>query len=422
MLVEGPTDTTSQGSGGSPVNFLDTATCDAILEGLRDADGTMPDFTSPDSPAPELERDTTPTDRSTQTRVKRTAEKAMNTFTDVTHTATQVVSRPHLWTSATQTAPIVVPSQDAATQDHLRPSRRYAFTQTARPARYNAVTQTARPGSYHRNTQTDSPPPSIASSTSMAPVLVATTGCQAGAYFNNDLIPPGVLRLRLPWSYTYGQFEALLLAYPTVHPEDFVTFGVLQAQPRRGSQCEWGEVAGVLSHMAGGRRLLVDAFFTVMRRIQRLARDDPMRAVEEDALVTIVLDERRRSNAPLGDGAYSTLAAPGGPLALAAPQRDTRRRPRQTSSAPPPRRPMSPQAGPSRGRGRRRFRAAPGPSGAQGGPSQEFVDLTSEEAMETPATPPPQVSGDEEMNTDDEDRYLGPRDDDNSDDGAHQAV
>jgi len=154
----------------------------------------------------------------------------------------------------------------------------------------------------------------------MAPVQVATTGCQAGAYFNNETIPPGITRPRLPWAYTYGQFEALLLAYPTVHPKDFITIGVLQAQPRRGSHREWGEVAAVLAHMAGGRRLLADSFYTVMRRIQRLARNDPMRAVEEEALVALVLDERRRSNTPLGDGAYATLAAPGGPLALAAPQ------------------------------------------------------------------------------------------------------
>jgi len=42
-----------------------------------------------------------------------------------------------------------------------------------------------------------------------------------------------------------------------------------------------------------------------------------MRAVEEEALVALVLAERRRSNVPLGDGAYAMLAAPGGPLALA---------------------------------------------------------------------------------------------------------
>jgi len=260
----------------------------------------------------------------------------------VTHTATQVASRPHVWSSATQTATIVVPSQDQATQAYLRPRRRDTFSQTARP------------GTYHRGAQTDKPALTVDSPTSMAPVLVATTGCQAGAYFDNEAIPPGVHRPRLPWAYSYGQFEALLLANPTIHPEDFVTFGVLQAQPRRGSQCEWGEVAGVLAHMAGGRRLLADAFYTVMRRIQRLARDDPMRAVEEEALVALVLDERRRSNAPLGDGAYATLAAPGGPLALAAPLRDPRRRPHY--------RPTSPQQGPSRGRGRRPYRASPGPT------------------------------------------------------------
>jgi len=255
----------------------------------------------------------------------------------------------------------------------------------------------------------------------MDPVLVAMTGCQAGAYFNNDEIPPGVVRPRLPWAYTYAQFEALFLAYPTVHPEDFVTFGVLQAHPQRGPHRKWGEVAGVLAHMAGGRRLLANAFFTVMRRIQRLARDDPMRAVEKEALVALVLDERRRSNAPLGDGAYATLAAPGGPLALAASQRDPRRRPHY--------RPTSPQQGPSRGRGRCRYRAAPGPSGAQGGsrrPAQDYMDLTTEdEHMDTPATPPPHVSsGDEaDMPTDEEDRYLGPYDhagNSSSDDGSLQ--
>jgi len=153
----------------------------------------------------------------------------------------------------------------------------------------------------------------------MAPVLVATTGCQAGSYFDNEVILPGVPHPRLPWAYTYEQFEALLLAYPTVHPEGFITFGVIQAQPRRGSQGEWGDVTSVLAHMAGGRRLLADAFYAVMRRIQRLACDDPMRAIEEEALVALVLAERHRANAPSGDGAYATLAAPGGPLTFAPP-------------------------------------------------------------------------------------------------------
>jgi len=248
-----------------------------------------------------LSLETTTCDGHTQTGATFTRKKATNTFIDLTHTATQVSSRPHVWTSATQTASLAAPHTHQSTQVHLRPSRRETFTQTARP------------GTYHRPSQTDRPALSD-SSTSMAPVLVATTGCQAGAYFDNDTIPPGVRRPRLPWSYTYGQFEALLLAYPTVHPEDFITFGVLQ----------------------------------------------------EEALVALVLDERRRSSAPLGDGAYATLAAPGGPLALAAPQRRTRR-PQPSSSAPPPHRSTSPRQGPSRGRGRRPYRASPGPSGAQGG-------------------------------------------------------
>jgi len=50
LWPEGPTDhtqgeTMSQGSGESPVNFLDPATCDAILEGLRDQERYIPDFT-----------------------------------------------------------------------------------------------------------------------------------------------------------------------------------------------------------------------------------------------------------------------------------------------------------------------------------------------------------------------------------------
>jgi len=406
MLVEGPlVDIRSQGSGGSPVNFLDQVTCDAILEGLQDQEGHIPDFTvsPPGTPPPHLPRErTTYVDGHTQTGATYTREKATSTFIDVTHTATQVASKPHVWTSATQTDPLVSSMQDASTQVLIRPRRHEAFTQTARP------------GTFHRPSQTDSIVLTDAS-TSMAPVLVATTGCQAGAHFDTDIIPPGVQRPRLPWAYTYGQFEALLLAYPTVHPEDFITFGVLQAQPRRGSQGEWGEVAAVLAHMAGGRRLLADAFFAVMRRIQRLARNDPMRAVEEEALVALVLDERRRSNTPLGDGAYAILAAPGGPLALSAPQRHPRRRPQPSSSAPPPRRSTYPLRGPSRGRGRRPYRASPGPSRAQGGPRRTppgYVDLTTEdEPMDTPATPPPHVSsGEEDMATDEEDQYLGPRD------------
>jgi len=44
-----------------------------------------------------------------------------------------------------------------------------------------------------------------------------------------------------------------------------------------------------------------------------------MRAVEEAALVAIVMRERHRSGVPLGVGAYAILAAPGGPLAHTVP-------------------------------------------------------------------------------------------------------
>jgi len=152
----------------------------------------------------------------------------------------------------------------------------------------------------------------------MPQVLTTSTGSQAGAYFSNDSIRPGVPRFTLPWAYTYAQFDTLLTTYPDVHPEDFVTFGILQVQPRRGSNAEWEEVARVLTHMAGGKRTLADELYTIIRRIQRLDAHDPMRAVEEAALVAIVMRERRRSGVPLGDGAYATLAAPGGPLAHAA--------------------------------------------------------------------------------------------------------
>jgi len=249
----------------------------------------------------------------------------------------------------------------------------------------------------------------------MTPVFTTSTGCQAGAYFANDVIPPGVPRPRLP----YGQFGAFLDAYPAVHSEDFVTFGVLQALPRRGSQCEWGEVAGVLAHMVGGRLLLANQLLMIIHRIQRLDNSDPMRAVEEEALVALVMRERRRLGVPLEDGAYATLAAPGGPLAHAAPPRDPRRRPGPSSSAPPPRCSPSPQRG---------------TSGARDGPPRPppgFVDLTEEddEMDDTPAFPSPHVSGDsdsDDMDTDGEEDLLAyhglNRDDSDSDEEGFQHV
>jgi len=193
-------------------------------------------------------------------------------------------------------------------------------------------------------------------------------------------------------------FDQLLQAYPEVHPEDFVTFGVLQEQPRRGSAREWGEVAGVLANMVGGRQTLVAKMSIIINRIARLDRADHMRATEELALVAVIMRERRRSRVPLGEGAFDLLAAPGGPMT---------RRPPAGAPRDPRRRPASPPQGRRQGPG-----PAPGPSGAQGGPRPppgfETVDLMTDDGdnMDTaPATPPPTVS-DDEMETDEEEDLL----------------
>jgi len=136
----------------------------------------------------------------------------------------------------------------------------------------------------------------------MPPVLSTTTGCQAGTFFDNEVIFPGVPRPKLAWAYSYAQFDTLLTTYPDVHPEDFVTFGILQAQPRRGSYSEWGEVASILTHMVGGKRTLANELYAIIGRIQRLDRVDLMRATDEEALVAVVMSERCRSGVPLGDG------------------------------------------------------------------------------------------------------------------------
>jgi len=199
-------------------------------------------------------------------------------------------------------------------------------------------------------------------------------------------------------------FDQLLLAYPDVHPEDFVTYGILQEQPRRGSAREWGEVAGVLENMVAGRYTLLRELAVVMNRIARMDRADPMRATEEMALVDIIRRERRRSRVPLGRGAFALLAAPGGPMSRPAP-RDTRRRPPPPPTDDPRPGPSGAQGGPTspqrhRGRGRRRGPARPPPPPG-------FVDLTADnEEMVTPATPPPQVSYTEEMDIGEEDALL----------------
>jgi len=101
----------------------------------------------------------------------------------------------------------------------------------------------------------------------MPTITTKTAESQAGCYFDNEIIPPGAPRPKHPWAYSYAQFDQLLHAYPEVHPEDFVTFGILQEQPRRGSHREWGEVAGVLSHMIGGQQSLVIELITIVNRI-----------------------------------------------------------------------------------------------------------------------------------------------------------
>jgi len=69
----------SQGSG-SPVNFLDTETCDTILKDLRDAHRKLPDFNSvesePGSPPPALELEVTHGERGTQTSPASTQDQA----------------------------------------------------------------------------------------------------------------------------------------------------------------------------------------------------------------------------------------------------------------------------------------------------------------------------------------------------------
>jgi len=175
----------------------------------------------------------------------------------------------------------------------------------------------------------------------MPTVSTTSKECQAGCFFANDIIRPGAPRPKLHWAFSYAQFDQLLLAYPEVHPEDFVTFGILQEQPPRGSAREWGEVAGVLANMVGGRQPLVTELMTITNRIQRLDRADPMRVTEERALVAALLPERRCSRVPLGEGAFELLAAPGGPMARPTPS--------GSAGAPgdPRHRPPLPKPGPS---------------------------------------------------------------------------
>jgi len=277
-----------QGSDGSPVNLIDNETCDEILQGLRGADGSLPTFDSePGTPPPALEAKAA-CDRGTQTSPSPTHDQQVQT--QPTWTRGNVSQVPHVLTSdgATSTGPKATTSEMG----------------TAMPPRSTTTAWTQVRRVIQKDCGTDMPP-----------VQTKAAESQAGCYSDNEIIPPGAPRPKLPWAYTYAQFDQLLQAYPEVHPEDFVTFGILQEQPRRGSCREWGEVAGALSHMIGGRRTLVNELSLIIHRIQHLDRDDPMRATEEIALVDVILRERRRSAVLLGDGAFAQLAAPGGPMA-----------------------------------------------------------------------------------------------------------
>jgi len=199
----------SQGSG-SPVNLIDNETCDEIPQGLRGADGQLPSFNSNlGSPPPALEAEVAHGKRATQTSPVSTSDQSTDTLTSTMATsdqATQVVSRPHQATSGTQT-PSTALASDQSTQVLLRPPRSVAFTQTATEAKSTRTSWTQVPHTDLRDTGTD------------MPVIEAKTAeCQAGCFFDNDVIPPGAPRPKLLWAYSYAQFDQLLQAYPEVHP------------------------------------------------------------------------------------------------------------------------------------------------------------------------------------------------------------
>jgi len=139
-------------------------------------------------------------ERATQTHLASTCDRSTDARSPAatSDAATQILSRPHQGTSATQTL-TPTPTSDQGTQVLLRLRQSWAFTQTERPATSTRTSWTQVPRVALTDTSIDMPT-----------VLVASTGCQAGAYFNNDVIPPGAPCPRLPWA----PFEALLAAYP----------------------------------------------------------------------------------------------------------------------------------------------------------------------------------------------------------------
>jgi len=143
---------------------------------------------------------------------------------------------------------------------------------------------------------------------------------QTDSYFDISEIPPGAPCPKLPWGYSYLQFYRLLREYPDIHPEDFVTYGILQSQPRCGTQEDWGQVAAMLSHMMGGRLTFIAELMVILNRAPRLDKNNPMRIVEEQNVLYLVALERSLSPVPRGMDAFFALgAAPEGPP-VAAPQ------------------------------------------------------------------------------------------------------
>jgi len=213
----------SQGSG-SPLTFLETSTCDDILADIRQPDGTLPDFGSipsePRTPPPELKAAVAQGHKETQTYPQSTSDQS-----------TQVLSRPHQETSSTQT-PAPASTSDQGQQVTIRPPRSVAYTQTYCPATSStsSYTQTYRPATSSTTSYTQTYRPATSNTdTGMPQILTTSTSCQAGSYFDNEVIPPGVPRPTLPWAYSYAKFDTLFTTYPDVYPEDFVTFGILQA-------------------------------------------------------------------------------------------------------------------------------------------------------------------------------------------------
>jgi len=148
----------SQGSAGSPVLFLDPAAWEDILADLRGEDGLLPSFSDsePGSPPPLLEKEVTHHTRTSQTPTIRLRDRATSaplplSFDQGTSAlphvttldqATQFNSRPHLATSASQTASPA--SSDQATQVLILPPLSWAYTQTSRPQFMSRPTQVPR--------------------------------------------------------------------------------------------------------------------------------------------------------------------------------------------------------------------------------------------------------------------------------------